>query len=92
MRILLFVLTLALIAMTAPAQVYKWTDSSGKTHYGDRPPDDAKKQELAIATRKRDVYLSRDSGTTWQKIAREGEASEAVSRQSPSAPRKSALQ
>ena len=32
----------------ASAQVYKWTDSSGKTHYGDRPPDDVKKQEVAI--------------------------------------------
>lgn len=28
--------------------------------------------ELAIATRKRDVYLSRDGGTSWRQIAREG--------------------
>jgi glutaredoxin len=33
---------------TVCAQVYKWTDPSGKTHYGDSPPDDAKKQELKI--------------------------------------------
>jgi glutaredoxin len=37
-----------LFAATAAAQVYKWTDPSGKVHYGDRPPDDAKKQELKI--------------------------------------------
>jgi glutaredoxin len=37
-----------LFAAPAAAQVYKWTDPSGKVHYGDRPPDDAKKQELKI--------------------------------------------
>lgn len=37
-----------LLAVPAAAQVYKWTDPSGKVHYGDRPPDDAKKQELKI--------------------------------------------
>ena len=37
-----------LLALPATAQVYKWTDPSGKVHYGDRPPDDAKKQELRI--------------------------------------------
>jgi glutaredoxin len=43
---------LALIALLAvapaAAQVYKWTDPNGKVHYGDRPPEDAKKQELKI--------------------------------------------
>lgn len=29
--------------------------------------------ELAIATRQRDVYLSRDGGSTWQQLARQGE-------------------
>jgi glutaredoxin len=43
----LVVATIA-IALPAAAQVYKWTDPSGKTHYGDSPPDDAKKQELKI--------------------------------------------
>ena len=37
-----------LVVAPAAAQVYKWTDPSGKVHYGDRPPDDAKKQELKI--------------------------------------------
>ena len=37
-----------LLAAPAAAQVYKWTDPSGKVHYGDRPPDDAKKEELKI--------------------------------------------
>jgi glutaredoxin len=37
-----------LLALPATAQVYKWTDPGGKVHYGDRPPEDAKKQELRI--------------------------------------------
>ena len=36
------------VALGAAGQVYKWTDSTGKTHYGDRPPEDANKQELTI--------------------------------------------
>lgn len=46
-RLLLFILSSAL-AMAAAAQVYKWTDPTGKVHYGDSPPEDAKKQELRI--------------------------------------------
>lgn len=38
-----------LAAAPALAQVYKWTDPGGKVHYGDRPPEDAKKQELKIS-------------------------------------------
>ncbi|HYC37366.1 MAG TPA: glutaredoxin domain-containing protein [Usitatibacter sp.] len=35
-------------ALPAVAQVYKWTDSKGRTQYGDKPPDDVKTQELRI--------------------------------------------
>jgi glutaredoxin len=42
------VIVALLIALPAEAQVYKWTDPSGKVHYGDSPPDDAKKEELKI--------------------------------------------
>ena len=40
----------ALLAAALPAagQVYKWTDSKGRTQYGDKPPDDVKSQELRI--------------------------------------------
>lgn len=48
MRFLLAALLAAALALAAHAQVYKWTDSTGKVHYGDRPPDDANKQELRI--------------------------------------------
>jgi len=39
---------LAAASLPAAAQVYKWTGPDGRTHYGDRPPEDAKKQELRI--------------------------------------------
>lgn len=48
MRSILATVLLAALALAAHAQVYKWTDSTGKVHYGDRPPEDANKQELRI--------------------------------------------
>ena len=42
------IVAILLVAAPVAAQVYKWTDSQGRVHYGDRPPDDAKKQELKI--------------------------------------------
>ena len=47
MHVLIVVVSL-LLALPAFGQVYKWTDSTGKVHYGDKPPEDAKKQELRI--------------------------------------------
>lgn len=38
----------AIASLPAAAQVYKWTGPDGRTHYGDQPPDSAKKQELRI--------------------------------------------
>jgi len=42
------------LPLAAGAQVFKWTDSSGKTHYGDAPPDDVKRQELKVDARSYD--------------------------------------
>ena len=47
MHVLVAVFAL-LLALPALGQVYKWTDPTGKVHYGDKPPEDAKKQELRI--------------------------------------------
>ena len=42
-------LLLALAAsFAAHAQVYKWTDPSGKVHYGDRPPAETKTEKVKI--------------------------------------------
>lgn len=44
-----FVVALAALLPVAPAaQVYKWTDSNGKTQYGDRPPGEARAQSLKV--------------------------------------------
>lgn len=40
---------LALAACAANAQVFRWTDSQGKVHYGDRPPDDGKAKQVETA-------------------------------------------
>jgi glutaredoxin len=43
------VLLIALAAaLPAGAQVYKWTGPDGRTHYGDRPPENAPLKELKI--------------------------------------------
>ncbi len=41
-------LILALAAIPAHAQLYKWTDADGKVHYSDRPQDGVKSKELAV--------------------------------------------
>lgn len=35
---LLLMITLAAVAVTATAQVYKWKDAQGRMHYSDTPP------------------------------------------------------
>lgn len=37
-----------ILATAAAADVYKWTDERGKTHYGDRPPEEAQAQRVEI--------------------------------------------
>ena len=44
MRLLLLVLAVA--AMPAAAQIYKWVDEKGKVQYGEKPPAGAKAQPL----------------------------------------------
>ena len=47
-------MAVALAALPAAAQVYKWKDSTGKVHYGDAPPGDAKKEEVKIQAKSYD--------------------------------------
>ena len=67
MRFLLPLLAFALLAPPAAGQVYKWTDPSGKTHYGDRPPEDAKKEEMKIRVQS---YEGPAEVTDWAEILR----------------------
>ena len=38
----------ALACLPAGAEVYKWTDSAGHVHYGDKAPEDAKSEQLKL--------------------------------------------
>jgi glutaredoxin len=44
----------ALLALPAHAQVFKWTDAQGRTHYGDKPPEDTKTQEVRVPSKSYD--------------------------------------
>lgn len=49
MKGLLIYLILTLPAL-AQAEVYRWTDAEGRTHFGDRPPTQAASQEVQVQT------------------------------------------
>lgn len=38
------------LAFSALAQVYRWTDEEGKTHFGDRPPRDREAEDIGDNT------------------------------------------
>ena len=48
LRLACLLAALGLATLPVAAQVYKWTGPDGRTHYGDRPPEDTKKEELRI--------------------------------------------
>ncbi len=70
---LLLLLACWAVAMAATAQVYKWTDPSGKVHYGDSPPQDAKKEEMKIRVQS---YEGPAEVTDWAEILRKKPAGE----------------
>jgi len=41
-------LLVAAAGFPVAAEVYKWTDSAGRIHYGDKPPEDAKSEQLKL--------------------------------------------
>ena len=48
LRFAIVLAAIGLAVLPASGQVYKWTGPDGRTHYGDRPPEDTKKEELRI--------------------------------------------
>ncbi len=76
MRSLLALLACA-FAAAALGQVYKWTDSNGKTHYGDSPPDVAQSQQLKIDVRS---YEGPAQVVDWAAIIRKKSPASAPSR------------
>jgi glutaredoxin len=47
LRVLAFSFT-ALFSSTAMCEIYKWTDSAGKTHFSDQKPDNAKTEKVHV--------------------------------------------
>jgi len=47
MRSLAFLL-IALLALPAAADIYKWTDAQGKAHYSDNPPPEVKAKQVKL--------------------------------------------
>ena len=74
MRFILPLLAFVLMASPASSQVYKWTDPSGKTHYGDQPPQDAKKEEVKMRIQS---YEGPAEVTDWGEILRRKPTAEA---------------
>ncbi len=46
LRFSLMLFVMWLFVLPASAQVYRWVDEKGKTHYGERPPQGRKAQEV----------------------------------------------
>ncbi|MCZ6871088.1 MAG: DUF4124 domain-containing protein [Gammaproteobacteria bacterium] len=42
------IITLVLVPSLTQAEVYKWVDEWGKTHFGDRPPDEGVAEKVKI--------------------------------------------
>jgi len=58
----------ALAALPVHAQIYKWTDASGKVHYSDRPQDGTHAKELAV---QRPAQAAAPMGDDWRQRERE---------------------
>lgn len=83
-------LLIGLAAMPAYAQLYKWTDASGKIHYSDRPQDGANAKELSVqrpalpAAPAADDWRQRERESRERRMQREHaneEAADAVARE-----------
>lgn len=48
MKACLLLLALALLAPAAGAEIYKWTDAQGRVHFGDKPTDKTRAEEVEV--------------------------------------------
>jgi glutaredoxin len=67
-------LACVLLCLPSWGQIYKWTDPSGKTVYGDTPPDESKAKEIRIQSYDQPVEVK-----DWGQVLRARSASGAVS-------------
>ena len=69
-RALGLALVLACAAAAAQAQVFKWVDEKGRTHYGEKPPEGVKSSEVAKPVPPSDPSKVR-APDDWRKKAQE---------------------
>ncbi len=67
------------LAGAAHAELFKWVDENGKTHYGDRVPDRYQKQQKALKVEKAPSQADRDAAV--QRLQKERSAVEALKAQ-----------
>ena len=54
----MFIVCLTFYAGNGQAEIFKWTDENGQTHFGDRPPENKKAME--ISSQLENINISRD--------------------------------
>lgn len=62
MRLLTLLLPLIGLTAVAQAEVYKWTDAQGRTHFANRPPAGVQTEQLRLP---RDTVSAGDKVYTW---------------------------
>ena len=67
------------LAGVAHAELFKWVDENGKTHYGDRVPDRYQKQQKALKVEKSPSQADRDAAL--QRNRKEKTAADALKAQ-----------
>jgi len=56
--------TLVALCSVSSAQIYKWTDENGRTHYGDMPPQSAQAEDMGIPQGSRAAKSSSSDATS----------------------------
>lgn len=60
----------ALLCAGAQAQVYKWVDSQGRTHYDQKPPENVKSKEVQMHDTSTSAGSGPSNGADWQEKER----------------------
>ncbi|MTW09003.1 DUF4124 domain-containing protein [Pseudoduganella eburnea] len=64
-------LLIAMAAVPAHAQLYKWTDAGGKVHYSDRPQDGVNSKELTVQRPAQPAVPAAPAADDWRQRERE---------------------
>jgi len=57
----IWMISALMLTVTAHAEVYKWVDADGKTHFGDKAPNSAKAKTLDLPTSPRPTANAKDT-------------------------------